>query len=39
MARSLRLTGKGQPGISGGAYGDLYLKIRVNNHPTFQKRR
>jgi len=34
---SLRLTGKGQPGISGGAYGDLYLKIGVNNHPHFKR--
>jgi curved DNA-binding protein len=34
---SLRLTGKGQPGINGGPYGDLYLKIRVNNHPHFRR--
>jgi len=34
---SLRLTGKGQPGINGGPYGDLYLKIRVNNHPHFKR--
>ena len=34
---SLRLTGKGQPGINSGPYGDLYLKIRVNNHPHFKR--
>ena len=34
---SLRLPGKGQPGINAGPYGDLYLKIRVNNHPHFKR--
>ena len=35
--RSLRLVGKGQPGINGGSSGDLYLKIRVNKHPIFER--
>ena len=34
---SLRLSGKGQPGINGGPAGDLYLKIRVNKHPHFKR--
>ena len=33
----LRLKGKGQPGINGGPPGDLYLKIRINNHPLFKR--
>ena len=35
--RRLRLVGKGQPGNNGGPPGDLYLKIRVNEHPIFKR--
>jgi len=35
--RRLRLVGKGQPGSNGGPPGDLYLKIRVNDHPLFKR--
>ena len=35
--RRLRLAGKGQPGSNGGSPGDLYLKIRVNEHPIFRR--
>ena len=33
----LRLKGKGQPGINGGPPGDLYLKIRIYNHPLYKR--
>ncbi len=35
--KKLRLAGKGQPGPQGGSPGDLYVKIRLLNHPIFQK--
>ncbi len=35
--RRLRLVGKGQAGINGGPPGDLYLKMRVNEHPFFKR--
>ncbi|MEE2885223.1 MAG: molecular chaperone DnaJ [Chloroflexota bacterium] len=34
---SLRLTGEGQPGINGGPPGDLYISIRVKDHPIFKR--
>lgn len=33
----IRLSGQGEPGRGGGAAGDLYLKIEVLPHPTFQR--
>jgi len=33
--KKLRLTGKGNPGINGGPRGDLYIKIRILDHPVF----
>lgn len=35
--KKLRLAGKGQPGPEGGSPGDLYIKIKVLNHPIFQR--
>lgn len=32
----LRLKGLGNPGINGGAAGDLYLNVRLERHPDFQ---
>lgn len=34
----LKLKGKGSPGINGGPAGDLYLEIRVGEHPTFKRK-
>ncbi len=34
----LRLKGKGGPGFQGGPPGDLYVKIKVLPHPTFQRK-
>ena len=33
----LRLSGEGQPGASGGPAGDLYVVIRVKEHPVFER--
>jgi DnaJ-class molecular chaperone len=33
----IRLTGKGEPGIEGGAPGDLIIKIRVRPHPLLKR--
>jgi len=33
--QQLRLKGKGNPGISGGKPGDLYLEIEIETHPLF----
>ena len=33
----VRLGGQGQAGIGGGPAGDLYLKIQVKTHPTFER--
>ena len=33
----LRLAGKGESGINGGANGDLYLEFKVKDHPLFQR--
>ena len=35
--KKLRLTGKGQPGAYGGPNGDLYIQIRVIDHPLFKR--
>ena len=35
--RKLRLARKGQPGPQGGPPGDLYVKIKILNHPIFQR--
>jgi curved DNA-binding protein len=34
--KKLRLAGKGQPGPEGGPPGDLYIRVKVLNHPVFQ---
>jgi molecular chaperone DnaJ len=34
----LRMTGQGEPGLNGGASGDLYIFIEVKDHPTFERR-
>lgn len=31
----LRVTGRGEAGVGGGAAGDLYLKVRLSKHPDF----
>ncbi|MEM7816061.1 MAG: molecular chaperone DnaJ [Candidatus Aenigmatarchaeota archaeon] len=33
----LRLAGQGQPGYKGGPSGDLYIEIRVKEHPVFER--
>jgi molecular chaperone DnaJ len=33
----LRVAGKGNAGVDGGAAGDLYITIRVEDHPYFQR--
>ncbi len=35
--KKLRLSGKGQPGSYGGPNGNLYIQIRVLNHPLFKR--
>jgi curved DNA-binding protein len=35
--KKLRLTGKGLPGVNGGAPGDLYLNISIITHPIFAR--
>ncbi len=32
----LRVTGRGNPGVSGGTAGDLYLTINLQRHPDFE---
>jgi DnaJ-class molecular chaperone len=34
----LRVAGKGHPGLNGGPRGDLYLKVRLQPHPVFERR-
>jgi molecular chaperone DnaJ len=36
--QKLRLAGLGEPGAGGGAAGDLLIEIRVQAHPTFERR-
>jgi len=33
----LRLTGEGQPGVNGGPTGDLYVVLKVAEHPIFER--
>ena len=35
--KKLRLKGKGQPGQNGGPSGDLYIKIKILDHPLFRR--
>lgn len=35
--KKLRLAGKGDPGINGGPHGDLYIKIKILDHPVFKR--
>jgi curved DNA-binding protein len=35
--KKLRVQGKGQPGSRGGPNGDLYVQIKVLDHPTFKR--
>jgi curved DNA-binding protein len=35
--KKLRLQGKGQPGLHGGQNGDLYIEIRILEHPVFKR--
>ncbi len=34
----LRLLGKGKPGSGGAPYGDLLLKVHINEHPVFERK-
>ena len=34
----IRITGKGKPGVNGGANGDMYLTVRVKKDPRFELR-
>ena len=34
----VRVRGKGAPGVSGGAAGDLFLRVSVISHPRFERR-
>jgi molecular chaperone DnaJ len=34
----LRLTQEGQPGVNGGPHGDLYVVVKVKEHPFFERR-
>lgn len=33
----IRLSGKGEPGVNGGPPGDLYVEVRIKEHPVFQR--
>ena len=33
----IRLTSEGEPGFNGGRAGDLYVSVRVNRHPVFER--
>jgi curved DNA-binding protein len=37
--QKLRITGKGQPGPYGGPTGDLFIQIKVLDHPVFRRER
>lgn len=36
--QTIRVPGKGQPGVGGGPVGDLYLRVRIARHPDFRVR-
>lgn len=36
--QSIRIRGKGEPGINGGPRGDLMVSVTVSRHPKFQRR-
>lgn len=36
--QSIRIRGKGEPGVNGGEWGDLLVEISVSQHPIFQRR-
>jgi len=36
--KTLRIRGKGAPGVAGGTPGDLYLKVQVAEHPDFVRK-
>lgn len=36
--QSIRIRGKGEPGINGGPRGDLMVSVNVSRHPKFQRR-
>lgn len=35
--QSIRIRGKGEPGVNGGPRGDLLVEVRVSRHPIFQR--
>ena len=35
--QSIRITGKGEPGVNGGERGDLLVEVIVQDHPIFQR--
>ncbi len=35
--KKLRIAGKGQPGVMGGPAGDLFIKLREQEHPVFKR--
>ena len=35
--QSIRIRGKGEPGINGGERGDLLVSVLVDKHPKFQR--
>ena len=35
--KKLRVAGKGQPGINGGPAGNLYIQVKIHDHPVFKR--
>lgn len=35
--QSIRIRGKGEPGVNGGEWGDLLVEVSISNHPIFQR--